>query len=169
MTTPKLDDLDAVRQIVEAVKDFRPEEQQRIFRWASEKLNLPLGVSGPIGTSPGLSAAQASSPSPAAALNATTSVPDIKTFMSLKKPKSDVQFAAATAYYHRFEAAPAERKDAITKDDLQEAARKASRERFADPRNTLNNAHRLGLLDKGSEKATFVINSVGENLRMSRP
>jgi hypothetical protein len=29
---------------------------------------------------------------------------------------------------------------------------------------TLLNAHNLGLLDKGTEKATFSINSVGENL-----
>ncbi len=58
----------------------------------------------------------------------------------------------------------AERKDAINKDDLQEATRKAGRERFGNPLQTLSNAHILGLLDKGSEKATYTINSVGENL-----
>src|SRR5439155_18938021 len=89
---------------------------------------------------------------------------DIKTFIATKKPSKDVQFAAAVAYYYRFEAAPAERKDSIDKDDLQEAARKAGRERFANPLQTLRNAHTLGLLDKGSEKWTFTINSVGENL-----
>ena len=89
---------------------------------------------------------------------------DIKTFMAMKKPSKDVQFAAAVAYYHRFEAPPAERKDAINKEDLQEAARKAKRERFANPLQTLSNAHTLGPLDKGTEKATFTLNSVGENL-----
>ena len=89
---------------------------------------------------------------------------DIKTFIAAKKPNKDVQFAAAVAYYHRFEAPPAERKDVINKEDLQEAARKANRDRFANPLQTLSNAHTLGLLDKGSEKATFTINSVGENL-----
>lgn len=68
------------------------------------------------------------------------------------------------AYYHRFEAPPSERKDAINKDDLQEAMRLAGRPRFKNPRQTLANAHILGLLDRGSEKATFTLNSVGENL-----
>jgi hypothetical protein len=66
--------------------------------------------------------------------------------------------------YYRFEAPQAERKDEINKDDLQEAARKVNRDRFANPLKTLQNAHQLGMLDKGSEKATFTINSVGENL-----
>jgi len=48
-----------------------------------------------------------------------------------RKPRNDVQFAAAVAYYYRFEAPPADRKEAIDKEDLQEAARKAGRERFA--------------------------------------
>jgi hypothetical protein len=68
------------------------------------------------------------------------------------------------AYYYKFEAPESEKKDAINKDDLQEATRKAIRERFGNPIQTLNNAHNLGLLDRGAEKGTFVINSVGENL-----
>jgi len=35
MSAPK-DDLEAVRTIIEAVKDFESDEQQRIFRWAAE-------------------------------------------------------------------------------------------------------------------------------------
>jgi hypothetical protein len=89
---------------------------------------------------------------------------DIKTFISNKQPRRDVQFAAAVAYYYRFEAPQAERKDAINKDDLQEATRRAGRERLGNPLQTLNNAHTLGLLDRGSDKGTFTINSVGENL-----
>lgn len=89
---------------------------------------------------------------------------DIKTFIAAKKPGRDIQFAAAVAYYYRFEAPAAERKEVINKDDLQEATRKAGRERFGNPQQTLNNAHTLGLLDRGSEKGTFTINSVGENL-----
>jgi hypothetical protein len=89
---------------------------------------------------------------------------DIRSFIDAKKPRNDVQFAAAVAYYHQFEASPAEKKDAINKDDLQEAARKASRERFSKPIVTLSNAHKLGLLDRAGEKGYFSINSVGENL-----
>ncbi|MGO9012527.1 MAG: hypothetical protein ACLQPN_20720 [Bryobacteraceae bacterium] len=84
--------------------------------------------------------------------------------MAEKDPRKDVQVAAVVAYYYRFEAPPAERKDAINKEDLQEAMRLAGRPRFKNPLQTLTNAHTVGLLDRGSEKATFTLNSVGENL-----
>jgi hypothetical protein len=161
MSAPKTDDLEAVRTLVETLKDFQPDEQQRIFRWAAEKLGMSLpAASGytPPPPSPGTSSALP--PTPPAPGGAT----DIKTFMADKKPRNDVQYAAAVAYYHRFEAPPAERKEAINKEDLQEATRRSGRDRFGNPLQTLNNAHTLGLLDRGAEKGTFVINSVGENL-----
>jgi hypothetical protein len=162
MSASKTDDLEAVRTVVDALKDFKLEEQQRIFRWAAEKLgvSLPAGTgqvptAGTLATTPARPAI-----TPAAPGGAT----DIKTFMGEKKPRNDVQYAAAVAYYYRFEAPPAEKKDTINKDDLQEATRKSGRDRFTNPLQTLNNAHTLGLLDRGPEKGTFVINSVGENL-----
>jgi hypothetical protein len=157
MSTPKLDDLEAVRTVVEAVQDFQPDEQQRILRWAIEKLGISVQVSSGY-TPPHTPGTPLSPPSPS---GGTT---NIKSFMLEKKPRNDVQYAAAVAYYYRFEAPEAEKKDAIDKDDLQEATRKAIRERFGNPLQTLNNAHKLGLLDRGSEKGTFIINSVGENL-----
>ena len=162
-----MDDLEAVRAVVDAIKDFKSDEQQRIFRWAAEKLGLPQ---------PFASSAHTPSPPPpgtpsGVTLPATASVPpapagakDIKAFIAEKDPKKDVHLAAVVAYYYRFEAPPAERKDAIDKDDLQEAMRLAGRPRFRNPLQTLSNAHILGLLDRGLEKATFTINSVGENL-----
>jgi hypothetical protein len=165
MNGPK-DDLEAVRAVVEAIKDFKPDEQQRIFRWAAEKLGLPQPFASsvhalppPPGTPSGVTppAAPLAPPPPAG-------TKDIKTFIAEKDPKKDVQVAAVVAYYHRFEAPPSERKDAINKEDLQEAMRLAGRPRFKNPLQTLANAHILGLLDRGSEKATFTLNSVGENL-----
>jgi hypothetical protein len=161
MNAPK-DDLEAVRAVVEAIKDFKPDEQQRIFRWVAEKLGLPQPfassvhvVPPPSGTPPGVT--QTAPP-------ASAGTKDIKTFITEKDPKKDVQVAAVVAYYYRFEAPPAERKDAINKEDLQEAMRLAGRQRFSNPLQTLANAHIVGLLDRGSEKATFTLNSVGENL-----
>jgi hypothetical protein len=165
MTASKTDDLDAVRAVVDALKDFKSDEQQRILRWAAEKLGLPqpfgptVHAALPAGKAADL--VRDALPAAPASGGATT---DIKTFIATKKPGKDVQFAAVVAYYYRFEAAPAERRDAIDKDDLQEATRKAGRDRFTNPLQTLNNAHKLGLLDRGSEKGTFTINSVGENL-----
>lgn len=161
------DDLEAVRTVVEAVQGFKEDEQQRIFRWAAEKLGLklPFGTSASQGgdtpTAPGVHAA-ASTPSPAGMPAANGQ--DIRSFVASKNPRSDVQFAATVAYYYQFESPQAERKKSINKDDLQEATRKTGRERLKRPDQTLRNAHMLGLLDKGDEPGTFCVNTVGENL-----
>lgn len=83
--------------------------------------------------------------------------------IAAKAPKSDQQFAAAVAYFYRFEAPPAQKRDSINGEVLQEAARLAGRKRLANPRVTLNNAKGAGYLDSSSP-GDFTINSVGENL-----
>jgi hypothetical protein len=151
---------------VDAIKDFKSDEQQRIFRWVAEKLGLPQpfapSVHAPPPLTPRVPSPVVSTSAPPPANSAATK--DIKTFIAEKDPKKDVHLAAVVAYYHRFEAPPAQRKDAINKEDLQEATRLAGRPRFKNPKTPLDNAHRLGLLDRGSEQGTFTLNSVGENL-----
>lgn len=126
MNPPK-DDLEAVRTVVDAIKDFKSDEQQRIFRWVARKLGLPQpfapSVHAPASAAPALPsvATHISGPLPQ---SSPTAKQDIKTFITEKDPKKDVHVAAA-AYYYRFEAPPAERKDAINKDDLQAAMRLA--------------------------------------------
>jgi hypothetical protein len=155
MPEPK-DDFAAVRTITEALEGFDVKDQERIIRWAREKIGLavatepstlPTGSVGTLGTSiPG------------------TTAKDLKSFVEEKNPKNDVQFAATVAYYYRFVAPSDQRKEAITSSDLQEACRLVGRERFTVPGQTLRNAHTVGLLNKGSESGSFIINSVGENL-----
>jgi collagenase-like PrtC family protease len=74
-----------------------------------------------------------------------------------------VQFAVVVAYFHRFEAPEAQRKNFITTEDLQEAARLAVWPRKKQPSVTLNNAIKQGYLDRG-ERGTYRLNAVGENL-----
>ncbi len=163
MDAPK-DDLEAVRAVVDAIKDFKSDDQLRIFRWAAEKLGLPQPFASSV-PPPSPGAPSGVLPQPARiAPPPPAGTKDIKAFIAEKDPKKDVQIAAVVAYYHRFEAPPSERKDAINKDDLQEAMRLSGKPRFKNPRQTLANAHILGLLDRGAEKATFTLNSVGENL-----
>jgi hypothetical protein len=167
MSTPKMDDIEAVRTIFDTIKDFNSEDQQRILRWVAEKIKLPQPFAAPgqaAAHNPLLPSGSILPGIPHPGASGLASGRDIKTFIDEKKPRNDVQFAAAVAYYYRFESPQSERKETINKEDLQEAARKAKRERFTNPLQTLNNAHNLGLLDRGSEKATFCINSVGENL-----
>jgi hypothetical protein len=159
----KKDDLQAVREITAALEGFGPHDQERIIRWSRERLNLgaPKEESGPPSTE--MPHGHATTPSRVESPDAKRPT-DIQTFVKAKNPRTDSQFAATVAYYYRFEAPENLRKQAITKDDLQEACRQALRERFKNPISTLFNAFKGGVLDKGPEKGTFTINSVGENL-----
>jgi hypothetical protein len=149
------DDLDAVRAIVKALEPFKTEDQERIIRWAKEKIGLSsIQISKEIPVS-------LSSQIPVSTAKVTS---NIKDFLNLKQPKSDNHLAATVAYYYRFEAPENERKITITKEDLLNACRLAEWERPNHPAQVLVNSQGSGLLDKGSEKGTYVINSVGENL-----
>jgi hypothetical protein len=154
--TKQPDDLEAVRKLVDALQSFAHDDQERIIRWAREKLGL---VITPPAAEPTASVARL--PTAARPLSGPT---NLREFVALKDPQSDIQFAATVAYFYRFEAADGQRKETVKATDLQEACRLADRRRLKDPLKTLNNAHRDGLLDRGPDRGTFVINSVGENL-----
>jgi hypothetical protein len=162
MTKPT-DDLEAVRAIVEAVESFETDDKERIIRWALEKLKLSIAKPASpqvIAPSDYLTANKL----PVAATDPSSQTrKDLRTFVAEKQPKSDVQFAATVAFYHRFEGPTDQRKDNISADDLKEACRLVNRERLNKPLQTLNNARTLGLLDSAG-RGVFAINSVGENL-----
>src|ERR1700761_2081779 len=99
MSSPK-DDLDAVRIIAEAMKEFKSDEQQRIIRWVAEKLGLPQPFGASPHTSPAASTLPGAPPPAAAHQPPSTGGVDIKSFIANKKPRSDVQFATAVAYYY---------------------------------------------------------------------
>jgi hypothetical protein len=161
-------DFMAAEEIKSILHDRQKAEQERIMRWVNESLGLsmiPTGV-GPQSLSPPPlppttpsthSEGHASSP------HATIRQKDIKMFADEKQPKTDIQFAAVVAYYHRFEAAEPIRKGTITAEDLQEATRLAVRSRFKAPHSTLNNAVKQGYFDRAG-RGEFKLNAVGENL-----
>jgi len=164
------DDLEAVRLVATALEGFGADEQERIIRWAREKLGLGLSprssaetrglpqTPAPAGHRPVESA------SPPPSQSAAAGVKDLKTFVAVKNPNSDVQFAATVAYFYRFEAPPGQQKSEIEASTLQDACRLVGRKRLQKPAQTLRNAKNLGLLDSGSEAGRFTINTVGENL-----
>jgi len=154
MTNPP-DDLEAVRNITKALEPFDAETRERIIRWVREKLGLPSA------DLPSKATAQITEQQPP---SSPSKHKDIKTFVDEKRPATDAHFAATVAYFFKFEATEAEKKNSITADDLQEACRKVGRDRFKKPIWTLNNAHKAGLLDRAGEKGKFTINTVGENL-----
>ena len=152
------DDFEAVRTIVGTLQAFETKDQERILRWAREKIGLTASPAG-------VSVEELPSVAHTSPANSTTGKPtDIKAFVDFKKPLSDIQFAATVAYYYRFEAPEPQRKPSLTKDDLVDACRRTDRERLKNPAQTLVNAFTQGYMDKGTERGTYVINSVGENL-----
>lgn len=151
-------DFEAAHAIVEILQNRDKPEQERIHRWVAESLQLSTVVarSAAVAGAPTIPPVLTESPS-------TARGTDIKSFVENKQPKSDVQFATVAAYYFRFEAKDSGRKDAISADDLQEAARLSGWKRFAKPYVPLQNAANQGYLDR-AQRGTFQINAVGENL-----
>lgn len=158
------DDLEAVRKVADALEGFDPKDQERIIRWARERIGLSVTPLSPQALQSPPPPALGRAPQTATLPSTATGAKNLKTFVTEKRPKNDVQFAATVAYYYRFEAPENLRKDEINGDDLQEACRLVVRERFKNPGQTVRNAHKLGLLDKGEQPGFFAINSVGENL-----
>jgi hypothetical protein len=159
--TKQPDDLEAVRTLVSTLEGFEKADRERIMRWACEKLGLPYAGSG--STAELVRTGTLKKDPSLQGSGGTGGTKDMKAFVAEKEPSSDNQFAATVAYYYRFEAPDAERKDAITRDDLQDACRKAGRARLTNPSQTLINAFKGGLIDK-PERGLYAINSVGENL-----
>jgi hypothetical protein len=153
--TPPPDDLEAVRTISTALQGFPREDQERILRWVREKLGLSVRTDTGGG---------GGSESSSVEDKPVGDVSNIKSFVNQKKPKSDNEFAAVVAYFYRFKAPETERKEEITSEDLQDAARKADYTRLKRPIDTLHSAFKRGILDKGGGRGLFKINTVGENL-----
>lgn len=117
MSKPNKDDLEAVRSISAALEGFDLKDQERILRWAREKIGLPIISEKftpifPLRETPGPGVV------PPIPSHDPTRIQDIRSFIQNKAPRTDAQFAAAVAYYSRFEAPEAQRKPAIAADDL---------------------------------------------------
>jgi hypothetical protein len=163
------DDLDAVRTVVDAIVKFDAGTQERVLRWVREKIGLPTtdGMKPNLGrgTDETSAAREPSKLLPASIVESQHKHgTDIKSFVTMKGPSSNNEFAATVAYYYRFEAPEADRKESISSTDLQEACRLAGRARLTDPSQTLFNAHQAGLIDKTSDRGLYRISTVGENL-----
>ncbi|HZZ28853.1 MAG TPA: hypothetical protein VFE46_12700 [Pirellulales bacterium] len=154
------DEFDAVRIVFDALKAFKKEDQQRLIRWVQEKLGLETTGIPQHDSFRGTPPATLAHP---ATQHHDHHQVDIRSFIAAKIPKSDNQFAAAIAYYYKFEAPVDQRKEAITAEDLLTACRLVARKRPSRPLQVLINAHHQGILDKG-ERGQYRLNSVGENL-----
>lgn len=150
-------EFDAAREIVAILKPLDAQQRGRAIRFACESLD----VQAPAGATQFTAGQVSQVLVTGAGANPSSAAPDIKQFSDSKAPQSDQQFAAIVAYFYRFVAPEKDRKEAITADDLKEAARLVGRKR--PHRITLNNAKNAGYLDS-AERGKFRISTVGENL-----
>jgi hypothetical protein len=88
---------------------------------------------------------------------------DIRSFFEAKKPSSDVEAAAAVAYYYQYVAPEAERKASIDSESLQEAFRLAKRKLPKKTIWTLQNARNAGYIESAGD-GRYKLNPVGYNL-----
>lgn len=141
-------------------------EQERIIRWVNESLGLapvPKKTESPV-VPPSHTTASTAKTSSEIPVQPTLPVKkDIRSFVDEKKPKSDVQFAVVAAYFYRFIAPEADRKDSISAKDLDESGRQARGYGFKKSLVTLSNARASGYFDSAGRGA-FKLNAVGENL-----
>lgn len=151
---------DAAKIIVETLQGLDKTSQALAMRFAAETLGLQ---SASVTQSYVAPTTPTSTHTPPPSSGGTPHSMDIKQFTAAKAPKSDQQFAAVVAYFYRFEAPEAQRRDTLDADSLLEAARLAGRKRPGNPRFTLNNAKNAGYLDAATT-GKYRINSVGENL-----
>ena len=160
-SSPATNVFDAAKAIVESLKGLDNEHQEQAIRFASESLGLRASSRSqpPAGTGHSPPA----TPTPPLPAETHERATDIKQFTEAKAPRTDTQFAAIAAYYYQFEAPEDQRKDTIGPEDLQEAARLASRRRPGNAGQTLRNARNAGYLDN-AESGRFRLSTVGENL-----
>lgn len=153
----KLDDIEAVKAVVEAVKGLAPQDQQRVFRWAAEKLGWANREPSPPPLPPEAPAPAAPDPGNGAGRG------DIRAFVAGKAPNSDVQRAVTVAYFLQFLAAGEDRRGAVGVGDLREGCRQAGVPQPKSALQALQNAEKMGYLDRAG-RGLFRVNAVGENL-----
>ncbi|MBX3229220.1 MAG: hypothetical protein KIT84_18640 [Labilithrix sp.] len=158
-------DFMAAEEIKKILHGRQKAEQERIVRWVSESLELAGAAVKPKveHAHPGVHVPATLADTPSRPRDGEAGPKDFRSFFQEKQPKNDVQFVAVAAYYHRFMAPAADRKEAISSADLQDAARLAPWTVFAKPSKTLGNAVRQGYMN-GSGRGTYRLNAVGENL-----
>jgi hypothetical protein len=157
------DDLDAVRTIAGVLAAFDASEQQRIVRWAAEKLGLPQpfapGAPGPSPKRPRL----APRPRKRPGRQPSSGQSGLKAFVAAKRPKSDAELTAVVAYYLRHVAPRQERTPVLRTEDLVSACAAVGWKRPPVPGQTLRNARSAGML-VSAKPGAFSISPAGVKL-----
>lgn len=155
-------ELTAIMQIISALGGLDPEKRTRVLDYVFKRLEI-----GALSSAPGLAVERALTSQPVISEAArSVSLPtgkDIRSLKEEKSPRSANEMAALVAYYVSEIAAPAERKDSITQQDVQRYFKHAGFHLPKVPRMTLPNAAAAGYLDNIGD-GQYRLNPVGYNL-----
>ncbi|MGZ5230960.1 MAG: hypothetical protein ACXWC3_13090, partial [Burkholderiales bacterium] len=94
-------------------------------------------------------------------------VTDIRTFTEQKNPRSANEMAAVVAYFLQYEAPEHERKETVTKSDVEKYFHLAKFKMPGDATFTLVNSKNAGYLDQRG-RGQYALNPVGYNLVMHK-
>jgi hypothetical protein len=153
-------ELKAMNVIVEALKPLQDEQRTRVLEYVLARFGaVPLQQQLPSALAP----VSASSTTTSGASTHISQVHDIRSLKEAKNPKSANEMAALVAYYVSEIASEGERRNAITKADIEKYFKSAPFRLPADANFTLVNAKNAGYLDSigGGQ---YKLNPVGYNL-----
>ena len=155
-------ELAAIKTITEALSDFEPSAQHRILKYSLDHLNVEIPELRASSSNSNIGKTASESGSSPASGNMQPVV-DIRSLATEKKPKSDSEMAAVMGFYLSELAPAAQRKAAVTTEDVKIYFKQANFPLPEAPRYTLPNALKAGYFDKG-EYGTYKLNPVGYNL-----
>jgi hypothetical protein len=151
----------AMHAIVTALKPLTEEERRRVLEYVLGRFALPIASVIPSRGTAAVSASSGGGTLPPVA--SSGAIHDIRSLKEAKSPKSAIEMATLVAFYVS-EAAPAgERKNAITKADIERYFKNAGFKLPADAAFTLVNAKNAGYLDNAGS-GQYKLNPVGYNL-----
>lgn len=154
------DEIKAITTMLSALSGLDEAARDRVFAYICTRLNLksPQEVITPQAGSEEAVEARSTPHVPPSNENK-----DIRTFKEQKSPRSATEMAAVVAYFLQYEANEDERKDSITRSDVEKYFHLAKFKMPKDGSFTLVNSKNAGYLDQRG-KGHYALNPVGYNL-----
>lgn len=163
MADPIDQEIEAIRALLTALEPLSAKARRSALAYVTRRLEIEIDLSD--SETSAASADSAKSGSTAADNDATgkSDATHIKTLKDSKRPRSVSEMAAVVAYYLSHVAPKAERKEAITTEDIETWFKIADFKLPEQPRYTLPNAKKAGYL-KQVGAGQYALNPVGYNL-----
>lgn len=149
-------ELKAIEQVMQALGSLKAEARGRVVAYVFERLGLTVSSSAPLPPESPAGSAPVITPSGPA-------IQDIRSLKNAKNPKTDNEMAALVAYYLKHLAPTDERKDSISRDEIEKYFVQADYPLPKQPQFTLTNAKNAGYFDQAG-RGLYKLNPVGHNL-----